>query len=133
MTFYFSVHSHEFQTEVISFCSLDLCVATSCRGELEGPFQEIFLSTTSRHFSPPPRLQVTHTHTHTLKKKKKSLSLMRRLQRGDKKGAFIYVLLLKGLEGIWRVCFFPPLSLSLARSLFFEIGFTRRRAVSLHL
>ena len=74
----------------------------------------------------------THTHTHS-KRKKKSLSLMRRLQRGDKKGAFIYVLLLKGLEGIWRVCFFPPLSLSLARSLFFEIGFTRRRAVSLHL
>lgn len=42
------------------------------------------------------------------------------------KGALVYVLLLKRLKGVWRVFFFP--------SFFFsEIGFTRRRAVSLHL
>lgn len=50
------------------------------------------------------------------------------------KGVLIYVLLLKGLEGIWRVFFHPFfLPFFLFFFCFSEIGFTRRRAVSLHL
>lgn len=107
--FYFSVHSHKFKTEVSPFLVLSCVVHTTqnyiytlwCSSwslrVLEDFSQEIFLSATSHDFS-----------WQTTKKACPWCATTREQYMAERrqKGVLIYVLLLKGLEGIWRVCFF---------------------------
>lgn len=116
MTFYFSVHSHKFQTEVISFSVWTCAWLQAAEEHLKAPFKKYSCQQHLVTFPLPPRLQMTHT----LKKKEPVTDVA--LAERRQKDALIYVLLLKGLEGIWRVCFFPPLSLSLALSLFLKLA-----------